>query len=317
MPVILSVTLNPSIDHAVFVERLALHDTNRVTRSETDAGGKGINLSRVAAELGAETMATGFLGGGPAAFVRAVLDRQGVAHDFVPIAGDTRTNFSVEDGFGPPTTFNAPGPRVTPEEWDALVARVSALVRGASWVCLGGSLPPGAPADAYRRLAEVAERAGVPVALDADGDPLREGLRAKIALIKPNGREAARLLGRAVEGREDALAAARDLRELGVDRAIVSLGAEGAALSGPNGDFIARSPTVEAKSTIGSGDSMVAGFLVGLMRGVGDAEAFRLGLAAGAATATTDGSEIGRRETIEKLLPAASTALVSPAPRLS
>src|SRR5687767_14387149 len=104
---ILTVTLNPSVDRAVFVDRLKVNDTNRVVRTETDAGGKGVNLSRVLRELGGETVATGFLGGGTGAYICKVLDLQDVPHCFVEVSGETRTNFSVEDAEqNPPTTFN-------------------------------------------------------------------------------------------------------------------------------------------------------------------------------------------------------------------
>ena len=146
---ILTVTLNPCIDQTVFVDGLKLHDSNRVVRFETDAGGKGVNLSRVVAELGGESIATGLLGGGPGAFVRKVLDAQGVRHGFVEIEKDTRTNVAVEDGSGEaPTSFNAKGPLVSEQEWDALVDKVRALANGADWVTLGGSLPQGVPVEA-------------------------------------------------------------------------------------------------------------------------------------------------------------------------
>ncbi|RYG85468.1 1-phosphofructokinase, partial [bacterium] len=114
---LLSVTLNPSVDHALFLTELKVGDTNRVTRTERDAGGKGINLSRVYAEMGGETIASGFLGGGTGAYVRGVLEAQGVRHDFVTTSGETRLNFSVEDeSHGKPTTFNERGPEISPEE---------------------------------------------------------------------------------------------------------------------------------------------------------------------------------------------------------
>ena len=209
---ILSVTLNPCVDHTVFVDELKLHDTNRVVRFETDAGGKGVNLSRVVAELGGQTMATGFLGGGPGAYVRKVLDAQGVTHDFVDISHDTRTNFSVEDGTGEPvTSFNAKGPVVSEDEWSQLIDRVRATAKAAKWVALGGSLPQGVPIDAYLTLGWIAKELGARLALDADGEAARQGLDAKPHFIKPNKKEAGRLLGRAVESVEDAVFAAEEL----------------------------------------------------------------------------------------------------------
>ncbi len=308
---IVSVTVNPCVDHTLFVPGLHLHDTNRVQRTETDAGGKGVNLSRVAVELGVESVATGFLGGGPGAFVRKVLDRQGVTHHFVDTLRDTRTNVSIEDGDGPPTTLNERGPEIEPAEWEYLVATVRFFAAKASWVALGGSLPPGLPADAFRTLCEVSRSAGAKVLLDADGDPQRHGLLAGPDLIKPNAAEAGRLLGKPVQTLDAAADAARDLRTMlaknGANQpvAIVSRGSDGAVMACAEGVFSGAPIPVQVRSTIGSGDSLLGGYLAGLEQGLSQDKALALGLAAGAATATTDGASIARREVIDSLLPMA------------
>ncbi len=295
---ILTVTLNPAVDHQVFVEAMKLHDTNRVIRTEIDAGGKGTNLSRVFAELGGATTATGLLGGAAGAVVRRVLEIQGVTDDFVETAGETRTNVSVEDGSGsPPTTFNAKGPILSENEYRDLLAKVEALAPSASWVCLGGSLPPGCRTDALREIAEIAKRCDRKVLLDADGEPCLEGLKAKPDFIKPNSKEASRLLGRPIETTEEALEGARELHRMLEPNAIVVLsrGEHGAILICQEGAFMGHSAPVEARSTIGSGDSFLGGMLWAMEQGHPIQEAFRWGLAAGAATATTDGTEIARR----------------------
>lgn len=299
---ILSVTLNPSLDRTVFVDGLALHDTNRILRAETDAGGKGINLSRIVAELGGETFCTGFLAGGPGAFVERVLDTDGIGRNFVQVEGSTRVNTSIEDGSGrPPTTLNERGPEVDPRDWERFLALFESLAQAARWAAIGGSLPPGVPTDAYRRLVEIAQANDCRVCVDADGPPMAEALRARPDLIKPNGAEAGRLLGHMIDSPETALEAARGWRRGGVEFAMVSLGADGAVLSCETGDWIGESPRVEARSTIGSGDSLLGGFLARLQEGNRPEEAFRWGLAAGAATAMTDGSTIGSRSDIESL----------------
>ena len=306
---ILTVTLNPCIDQTLFVDGLKPHDTNRVLRTETDSGGKGVNLARVAVELGADALATGFLGGGAGAFVRKVLDAQGARHDFVEIEGDTRTNVAVEDGSGqPPTTFNSKGPMVAPAEWDRLVAKVTSLCHGASWVAFGGSLPGGVPVEAYFELGSVVKQAGCRLIVDADGEAMRRALDAKPHFIKPNRKEAGRLLGRSVESVDDAVFAAEELLQyLDTDGAcVVSLGSDGAVLAWPGGTLIGRPIEVEAHSTIGSGDSLIGAMLAALERGSSLEEAFRLGIAAGAATAMTDGAEIARKPVVESLLPLAT-----------
>ena len=301
---ILTVTLNPSVDRAIYVKECKLGDTNRVERTETDAGGKGINLSRVADELGAQTLATGFLGGGPGAFVTSVLKRQGVPCDFVPIEGDTRINFSVEDeARNPPTTFNESGPKIHAREWESLIDKCRHYAPQTRWACVGGSVPPGLSPDVYKTLLLLFKEGGCRTLLDADGEPLKSGLEAKPDLVKPNAKEAERLLGRPIKTDEDAVRAAREILELGVGAVILSRGEEGAVFVSKEGTWIGKSPKVDANSTIGSGDSMLGAHLWALEEGKGLEEAFQWGLAAGAATATTSGSEIARRGVIEKLFP--------------
>lgn len=300
---ILTITLNPSVDRTVFVDGLKPHDTNRVLRTEVDAGGKGVNLSRIAAELSAPTCCTGYLGGGGGAFIKSVLLREEVPFDFVNISGETRLNVSVEDGSGePPTTLNERGPMIQPGEWAQLLDKLESLAKRAEWICMGGSIPRGLDDGCYRDLANRIKAWGKPVCVDADGDAMKLALGTQPELIKPNQDEAARLLGRPIDSIAEAMDAARSLHLQGVRYAMISLGAEGAALACNDGVFRAVPPKIEPKSTIGSGDSLLGGFLAMLVQGAPTEEAFRWGNAAGAATALTDGASIGRLETIRDLV---------------
>lgn len=295
---ILAVTLNPSVDHAAFLKEFKPHDANRVERTETDAGGKGVNLARVAAELGGKTLATGFLGGGNGAYVRRVLDAQGVPHDFIEIEGETRTNFSVEDESDePPTTFNEPGPQISSAEFQAFLTKCGELAAGCKWAAMGGSIPPGVPEDVFATLATLFRGAGCRVVLDADGAPLKQGISAGVDFIKPNAREAERLLGRPVSSEAEAISAASELRSK-ADLVVISRGEDGAVMACADGVFSASSPKVDVQSTIGSGDSLIGAMLWAIEENRPLEEAFRWGIAAGAATATTDGSQIARKQTI-------------------
>ncbi|MBX3111938.1 MAG: 1-phosphofructokinase family hexose kinase [Fimbriimonadaceae bacterium] len=302
---ILTVTLNPCVDLTLNVDGLKPHDTNRVTSCAMDAGGKGVNLSRVAVELGADSIATGFVGGANGAKVRYVLDEQGVVCGFVQTESETRVNYSVESGDGAPTTFNTRGGEIRPHEWERLVAALRHMSSSASWVCFGGSTPPGVPDDATIQLADIAREAGAKVLVDADGAALRRAMEFKPDLVKPNTAEAGRLLGREIKSLDEAVMAARELvGQLAAGGvAIISRGGDGAVLA--TTDRVLESPgaKVEVKSTIGSGDSLLGGFLAGLTSGKDLVDSFRLGLAAGAATAMTDSTEIARRQTVEDLLP--------------
>jgi 1-phosphofructokinase family hexose kinase len=299
--VILTVTLNPAVDQQIFVNGLKIGDTNRVARTEIDAGGKGVNLSRVFAELGGDTIATGFVGGNPGAIIRRVLNAQGCSDHFVEISGETRVNVSVEDDSGnPPTTFNEKGPVISEHEWDELKKRVRMLSASANWVCMGGSLPPGLPVTAYRELTEIVN---CNVMVDADGEPAKAVMLAKPHFVKPNIAEAERFLGRKLPDTEAVVEGALEIRSQLEDSAVVviSRGEDGAVLACSQGTFLGTSAPVEARSTIGSGDSFLAGMLWAMEDGQPLLEAFRWGLAAGAATATTNGLEIARRRVIELL----------------
>ena len=172
---ILTVTPNPSVDHTLFVKHLQLGVTNRALTIERDAGGKGINISRVLTALKSSTLATGFLGGGTGAYVRHILDGEGVPHEFVRAHGETRTNFEIEDESGnPPTCLNEPGPSCPPAEIEALVKMVSRHLSTANWLLLAGSLPPGVSQDLFHRLGAIARQRHIPFAVDADGEVLAQ-----------------------------------------------------------------------------------------------------------------------------------------------
>lgn len=309
---ILTVTLNPCIDLALFVDGLDLHDSNKVKRSESDAGGKGVNLSRMVTELGGETLALGFLGGLTGDHVAGILKSKGVPHEFVSVEGETRTNVSVESGDGPPTVFNAAGPEITGIEWENLVGLLAHRVTPGVWVALGGSLPPGVPRESYRLIGDLAKSAGARLLLDADKDALTHGLESGPDMVKPNQDEAERLLGREIKSVAEAFEAARDVREIllkkGSERptAVISLGSRGAVLF--NGDelLFGVPPQIQAKSTIGSGDSFLGGYLVGLQRSLSVYQCLAMGVAAGSATAQSDGTRLGTRAEVDAALPAVS-----------
>jgi 1-phosphofructokinase family hexose kinase len=302
---IVTVTLNPSVDRLIYVRQLVPHDANRILRIEEDAGGKGVNVARVLRRLDVPVVATGFLGGRAGRYVLHELhDIDGVDCRFIWVSGDTRTNLAIQEEDGsPPTALNERGPHIRPEELDALLQQVDQLSSEAKFVALGGSLPPDVPTDIYATLAEIAQRRGAKVVLDADGEPLVQGLRATPFLIKPNENETERLLGRTIDTLEDAARAASEIHQQGIATVIVSIGEKGAAVCDEDGCWVAVPPKIKAVSTIGSGDSMIAGFLSVLVRGGTTEEAIRWGTAAGAATAMTDGSDIGTARQIRELLP--------------
>ena len=316
---ILTVTPNPSVDHVLYLEGLALHDTNRARRIERDAGGKGVNISRAIHGLGGKTLATGFLGGGAGAYVRHVLNSEGVPNEFVPIRDETRVDFSVEleDGH-PPTCFNEPGPTIYDSEVETLVDKITALLPKARWLVLGGSHPPGTPAELFLRIGQLARNAGIPFALDADNAVLQYGIQAGPTLLKPNASEASRLLKRKLQTEEDCLEAAQEISKQIENQnhhesaiVVISRGEHGAVMSAKGQLYIGRTPKVERQGTVGCGDSMLGAMITLLDNGCSPAEAFRFGLAAGAATAQKKGPGIANLEDLDALLPEAKVRAIS------
>ncbi len=301
---IATVTLNPALDKTIYVDRLLPYDTNRISKIEMDAGGKGINASRVLEELGTETLALGFLGGRTGRQIENELKLEGVPTDFVWVAGETRTNISVQDASGaPPTMLNEPGPAVSAEELEQLERKVCDAAPRSEFIVFGGSTAPGVPREIYCDLCNLARRCGESkIILDSEGEAMIRGMECRPFMIKPNRDEVRRLVGIDIKGQDDALQALKLLRGKGIELVVISMGAKGAIAQDGGGAWFAVPPDVKPVSTIGSGDSMVAGIAHVLSQGGDLGEALRWGSAAGAATAMTDGTEIGQRERILALL---------------
>ncbi|MBZ4016169.1 1-phosphofructokinase [Streptomyces purpurogeneiscleroticus] len=296
---ILTVTLNAALDITYRVPRLRPRGTNRVTEVSERPGGKGLNVARVLAALGHDTVATGFAGGGTGDALRAMLAQEtGVTDALVPIAGATRRTIAVVDtADGDTTQLNEPGPTVSPAEWEAFLTRYRELLDGAQAVALCGSLPSGVPVDVYARLTRTARAAGVPVLLDTSGEPLRRGLAARPDLAKPNAAELASLTGH-----NEPLRAARDARRRGAHTVAASLGADGMLAVTADGSWQAAPPQRIAGNPTGAGDSAVAGLLSGLVEELSWPDRLTRAVALSAATVRAQTAGEFDRATYEDLL---------------
>ncbi|MEU1825599.1 MULTISPECIES: 1-phosphofructokinase family hexose kinase [Streptomyces] len=263
---ILTVTLNAALDLTYRVPRLLPHTSHRVRHSAERPGGKGVNVARVLAALGHETVVTGFAGGATGDTLRRLLaESTGPLTDaLVPITGATRRTVAVvDDATGDATQLNEAGPDVTPAEWAAFDDRYGQLLRDADAVALCGSLPPGVPVGAYAHLIRQARARHVPVLLDTSGEPLRRGIAARPDVVKPNAAELA-----ALTGSTDPLPAALDARRRGAHAVAASLGPDGMLAITPDGTWRATPPAPLRGNPTGAGDSAVAGLLSALTEGL-------------------------------------------------
>ena len=301
--VILSFTPNPAVDKTLQVSQLEIGEVTRALDSDLDPGGKGINVSRVVHRLGGSTLAVGVLGGHIGRLLQHALREENVPFEFVWIQDETRLNVILHD-----QSTNA-GTRV----WDrGPIADESCIERledvldrrleDATVFVTTGSLLRGMPADFHARCLERARAKGVKTILDADGKWLARALESRPDLIKPNVDEAATLLGRPLPEEGDVVAAALELCERGAGSVVISRGRAGSILATRGRVFRALPPQIDLRSTVGSGDSMVAGLAMALAAGDPLEDGLRVGTAAGAATATTVGTSLADASHVRELL---------------
>lgn len=297
-----TVTLNPALDRTLWVEKIRPDDSNRIVREDRYAGGKGIDVSRVLTTLGIENRALGFVGGFTGDELEGRLLNEGIACDFVRIAGETRTNIVINDQqAGRQMIFNAEGPEIEPHELMHLMHKVETL-KQPDIVVISGSLPRQINPEIYRKIIEIARDKGARVVLDTDGEALKVGLRACPDIIKPNIHELERLVDRSLESIEQILQAARSIQKQGVDTVLVSMGKKGMLSVGPEQAWRATPPDVEIVNTIGAGDSSVAGYVYGLVGGFEMKKTLACAVAAGAATVMRPGTALCTREDFSRLI---------------
>lgn len=259
---ILTVTLNLALDVTYHVESVRLGATTAVDSVARQAGGKGVNVARVLHALGREVAVTGFAGGVTGAAARNELTASGLRDQTVPVAGDSRTALIIVDSDGQATGFSEPGPEVSSDEWQRMLARFGALIGSSDAVVVSGSLPPGVPVDAYAQLISIAASRAVPALLDAHGEALVRGVDARPDIIKINAGELA-----SVVDRPDVLAGARLLRELGAGAVVITDGADGLIGVSEHGAWQAKPPGPLRGNPTGAGDAASAALIAGLVDG--------------------------------------------------
>jgi 1-phosphofructokinase len=295
---IYTLTLNPSLDYIVEVEQVTLGQLNRTKNETKFPGGKGINVSQVLKRLDVDSKALGFLGGFTGDYIEEFLISKDIQTDFVRVNEDTRINVKVKSETE--TEINAKGPTITTENFEALKEKIRALT-SEDVLILAGSIPSTMPASTYEELVRICNENGTKFVVDAEGELLKKVLPLHPFLIKPNHHELGDLFDTVISSCEEVIPYGKELIELGAQNVIVSLAEKGAVLINKDIAIIATVPKGEVKSSVGAGDSMVAGFIATYEKTKSIEEAFRFSVAAGSATAFSIG--LCTREKMESLLP--------------
>jgi 1-phosphofructokinase len=300
---IAAVALNPAVDKSVTVRGFEIGKTNRGEVNGIDAGGKGINVAKSLRRLGSTVCALGLVAGSNGRFILDALEAAGIPADFVQVSGETRVNLKIHDANqGTETELNEPGFRVTAEQLDELRRKIEAYAPRCEVMSFSGSLPIDAPPSIFADLIRTANRYGAKCCLDTGGLALKLGLAARPFLIKPNRMEVEELLQRPLGTRRELVEAGRTLMSMGIEQVLISLGAEGAVGVSRDEALFAQPPAIEVRSSVGAGDTMVAVMAYAVVEGLPFREAFRMAVAASAATVAMEGTQVADLAAAQRLV---------------
>ena len=296
---IYTVTFNPSLDYIIRVDNLELGKVNRVNYENILPGGKGVNVSIVLGNLGHKSTALGFTAGFTGAEIEASMRNYGAECDFIHVAeGMSRINVKVKSN--EETEINGLGPKITDADVDALFAKLDELQAG-DYLVIAGSVPSMLPSDMYERIMERLDGRGINIAVDAERDLLTRVLKYHPFVIKPNNHELGDIFGVTLKTREEVVPYAKKLQEQGARNVIISMAGEGAVFVSEDGEVaMSEAPKGTVVNSVGAGDSMVAGFVAGVIETGDMAQAFRMGLCTGSASAFSP--DLATRPEVEALL---------------
>lgn len=284
---ITTVTLNVAIDKAYVIGEFKQGEVMRVLQCTNTAGGKGLNVAKVARLCGEEVLATGFVGGHAGAYIEDLLKEQQVDNEFVHVAGETRSCINVLAEDGSSTEFLEPGAAVTEEEIEEFLKKFEEIADRSEVITISGSVPKGVDTDIYASMIQMVKAKGKKVILDTSGKLLEEGIKALPTMIKPNSDEISALLGVDINNREELIANGKKLQAMGIEYVVISLGADGALVITEDAVYHGQPPKITPVNTVGCGDSMVAAFAVGLAKKDSVEECLKYAVSVSAANALT------------------------------
>jgi 6-phosphofructokinase 2 len=299
---IVTLTLNPAIDKSTTVHTIVPDKKLRCADPKFEPGGGGVNVSRAIKKLGGDSTAIYLAGGYSGNFFEELLAVEGIESCIINTKGHTRENLIVVDeSANLQYRFGMPGPEVREEEWQQCLKIIEEAPK-VEFIVASGSLPKGIPIDFFAKLAMISKKIGAKLILDTSGEPLRNAVDDGVFMIKPNLGELSFLHGVEELQETDAIRAATDIIDKGgCEAMVISKGASGAMLVTKDEVLNVPSPTVKKRSTVGAGDSMVAGMVLALTKGLPWLEVLKYGVATGTATTMNPGTELCKKEDVERL----------------
>lgn len=299
---IYTVTLNPAVDKTIRLQDFKVNHVNRADDIREDAGGKGINVSKMIKNLKGESVALGICAGSSGTFILSQMDEMGLDHLFVRGKGQTRTNIKIVDDRNKTfTDINEPGRPVDEDAIGTLEELLFSKLTQGDFLVLAGSVPMNVSKDIYKKWIDRANKKGAKVILDADGALLEQGIQAGPYLIKPNIQELELLFGDKIESIYEGIEIAKGLLKYGIEVIVISRGEEGCVVVTAHETWMLPSLKVPVKSTVGAGDSMVAALAYALDQNASLEEAIILGVAASSASLMEEGTIMGDLGTILEL----------------
>lgn len=301
---ITTVTLNPAIDRTIMLDSFHHGSVNRVQSVREDIGGKGINVSKILKSLGYNSLATGFIGEKNSKYVESLLAGEQLASDFVIVEGQTRLNTKIVERDTKLTTdVNELGFHISKEQLASIKVLITKYAKESKMLVFSGSIPQGIASDIYFDLLSIAAPFTKTV-LDADGIFLLEGLKASPYIIKPNIHELENAISRELHSKDEIVEAARDLiREYKIKYILVSMGGDGSILVSEDEALYAKALKVDVRSSVGAGDSMLAGFIYGITNeSLSVSQALAYATACGALAVSQEGTQTFKKEDVERLV---------------
>ena len=305
---IVAVCANPAVDRVYFVDEFTMGEVHRPLRTAVSAGGKGLNVARVASILGARVTATGFLGGYSGAFIAEKLKETKIIDQFLRTEKETHTCINISDKNALSGEILESGERLDPADEDAFLEHFKTLIREADVITVSGSQPQGLSKEFYVKLLHLARKEKIRCVFDTSGESLKQIIEARPFMVKPNRFELGQYMGRELKTLSDCQEALLTLYEKGVEFPLCTLGGEGALLYDQNRFVRFVTPAVSPVNSVGSGDSAVAGIAFGLSRNMRITDCVKYGMAAGMTNALYEQTGFVDRETVEKYFQQIETA---------